>query len=138
MKYGYTVCRRATAGFCRPRLEVSRAVPAGLSKVRAQDQGYRRGSIALKRSTFAQVTEVMPDLCEVCSKPVRGGFDVYEQEDWDGTPMIVVDSTPDRDYNVCDLCNKIVHFRCSAFPDDGYCDECYDKCFRKPKQPSNQ
>jgi hypothetical protein len=35
--------------------------------------------------------------------------------------------TPDRDLNVCDACNDMVHFKCSAHPATGYCDRCFEK-----------
>jgi hypothetical protein len=61
------------------------------------------------------------DICEVCGEEVRGGFEVYERPEKN---LIVVDSTPDRNFNICDLCNKCVCFRCSKNPDSGYCNEC--------------
>lgn len=69
------------------------------------------------------------EICEVCGQPTRGGFENYERTLKDGTPMIVVDTTPDRNFNVCDLCNKVVHFRCSMHPETGYCDECLEKVY---------
>ena len=70
------------------------------------------------------------DICYVCGKGTRGGFVNFESEMSDGTPIIGIDTTPDRDFNVCDLCNITVHFRCSTHPDSGYCDPCYDKVYR--------
>lgn len=69
----------------------------------------------------------MADICSVCMREVQGGFEVYERTMRDGTPMIAIDTTPDRNYNVCDLCNRVVHFVCSRDPDSGYCDSCLDK-----------
>ncbi len=69
----------------------------------------------------------MGDICYVCYGEVHGGFDVAEHAMPDGTPVISVDGTPDRDYNVCDACNITVHFACSRKPDSGYCDRCLRK-----------
>jgi len=41
--------------------------------------------------------------------------------------VIAIDATPDRNYNVCDFCNIVVHFACSRDPESGYCDPCLDK-----------
>jgi hypothetical protein len=76
-------------------------------------------------------------VCIVCKQPVRGGFEVEGRKSPDGPSMIVVKSTPDRDFNVCDLCNRTVHFHCSGYPDSGYCDDCYAKVERATQQPSN-
>jgi len=63
--------------------------------------------------------------CAACGQLVNGSVEVYEQRLRDGTPVIVLGLTPDRDHNVCDLCNRVVHFRCSQHPDTGFCDDCY-------------
>lgn len=67
------------------------------------------------------------EICTVCHEPTTGGFDVYERTREDGVPMIVIDSTPDRNFNVCDSCNDVVCFRCSAHPDSGYCNRCFER-----------
>jgi len=69
------------------------------------------------------------EICEICGEATRGGFENYERVAKDGTPVFVIDSTPDRDFNVCDLCNKVVHFRCSMHPETGYCDACLEKVY---------
>jgi hypothetical protein len=67
-------------------------------------------------------------VCSVCEKPVRGSFTVQESESKDGEPFIIeVAGTPDRDFNVCDACNDLVHYRCSKHPETGYCDRCFEK-----------
>ena len=72
--------------------------------------------------------ETTNDLCSVCSKPVVGGFTVQDSEPKDGGPfMIAIVGTADRDFNVCDACNAVVHFRCSKHPKTGYCDPCFEK-----------
>ena len=63
------------------------------------------------------------ETCSVCRTQCRGGFDVYERVK-NGVPTIVVDSTPDRNFNVCDLCNVSICFDCSKEPDSGYCNQC--------------
>lgn len=68
----------------------------------------------------------MADICEVCKEPVKGGFEVYTKSDKD-IFEIVVDTTPDRNFNICDACNKCVCFRCSIDRDSGYCNECLAK-----------
>ena len=69
----------------------------------------------------------MADICAVCLQEVQGGFEVYERTFKDETPMIAIDTTPDRNYNVCDLCNIVVHFWCSRDPESGYCDGCLNQ-----------
>ena len=69
----------------------------------------------------------MADICSVCNKEVQGGFEVYERTLKDGTPMVVIDGTPDRNFNVCDLCNETVCFECSEEPESGYCNRCLHK-----------
>jgi hypothetical protein len=66
-------------------------------------------------------------ICVVCGEGCTSGFDVWSKERKDGTFLIAVDSTPDRDFNVCDLCNDTVHFRCSKAPETGLCDKCLAK-----------
>jgi hypothetical protein len=41
--------------------------------------------------------------------------------------MVVIDGTPDRNFNVCDLCNETVCFECSEEPESGYCNRCLHK-----------
>lgn len=65
----------------------------------------------------------MAEICEKCGCEVRGDFEVYSRDTARGYE-IVVDSTPDRNYNVCDSCNMVVCFSCSTYPESGYCDDC--------------
>jgi hypothetical protein len=67
----------------------------------------------------------MADICTKCGLPVQGGFQVREHTLPDGTPEIVIEGTPDRDFNVCDDCNISVHFACSLWPESGLCDDCF-------------
>jgi hypothetical protein len=67
----------------------------------------------------------MGEICTVCKKECRGGFEVYDRTLTDGTFEIIVDSTPDRNFNVCDACNATICFACSLDPDSGYCNDCY-------------
>ncbi len=43
--------------------------------------------------------------------------------------MVVIDGTPDRDFNVCDLCNVTICFDCSIDKDSGYCNACHAKVY---------
>ena len=63
------------------------------------------------------------EICTVCGKTCLGGFEVYSHEKH-GVPTVVVDSTPDRNFNVCDLCNDTICFDCSQDRDSGYCNKC--------------
>jgi hypothetical protein len=59
---------------------------------------------------------------------VVGGFTIRDSEPEDGGPFIIaIASTADRDFNVCDACNDVVHFGCSKHPKSGYCDRCFEK-----------
>ncbi len=69
------------------------------------------------------------DVCTVCQQAVTGGFDVFSGFQNDGTPTVVVEGTADRNFNVCDLCNDTVCFRCSLHPESGYCNPCFRKVF---------
>jgi hypothetical protein len=72
----------------------------------------------------------MSEICSVCLKECRGGFEVYERTLADGTFEIVIDSTPDRNFNVCDACNRVTCFACSIDSDSGYCNDCYRRLFK--------
>ena len=69
----------------------------------------------------------MGEICTVCRKECRGGFSVSQRQLADGTPEIAVDSTPDRNFNVCDICNDVICFDCSTDPGSGYCNSCYSR-----------
>lgn len=69
------------------------------------------------------------EVCSVCHQETRGGFQAFEDVMYDGTPIIGFCATPDRDFNVCDLCNAVAHFRCSKHPETGYCDACFDTVY---------
>jgi len=64
------------------------------------------------------------EVCSVCKEPVRGGFETFSYLRL-GEPVIEVTGTPDRNFNVCDLCNATICYRCSESPETGYCNECY-------------
>ena len=67
----------------------------------------------------------MSEICSVCKKECRGGFLVREGKptgQWDF--VVIVDTTPDRNFNVCDACNITICFDCSLDPDSGYCNAC--------------
>ena len=67
----------------------------------------------------------MGEICSVCKKECRGGFEVHEGKpsgQWDF--VVIVDTAPDRNFNVCDACNVTICFDCSLDPDSGYCNDC--------------
>jgi hypothetical protein len=68
--------------------------------------------------------KIMGEICTVCGTECRGGFEVYRDFK---KGYIVIDSTPDRNYNVCDLCNRVVCFDCSVNPDSGFCNDCWER-----------
>ena len=81
--------------------------------------------MAILRNTMEDSSN---EVCSVCEKPVAGGFTVQESESSDGEQFIIkIEGTPDRDFNVCDACNDMVHYRCSKHPKTGYCDRCFEK-----------
>lgn len=71
----------------------------------------------------------MGEICVACKRECTGGFLTYQTER-NGVPTIVIDSTPDRNFNVCDLCNDVMCFACSIDRDSGYCNTCYEKVSR--------
>ena len=78
-----------------------------------------------ERTTYTMTTQTTDtELCSVCQEPVKGGFEVFRYSRL-GVPRIEIQSTPDRNFNVCDACNKTVCFRCSDHPDSGFCNDCY-------------
>ena len=81
--------------------------------------------MVISRNTMQDTSE---GNCSVCGKPVVGGFTFQESEAKDGEPFTIeIAGTPDRDFNVCDACNDLVHYRCSKHPKTGYCDRCFLK-----------
>ena len=81
--------------------------------------------MANSRNTMQDDTN---EICSVCGKPTGGSLRVLETGSKDGDEaIIVVVGTTDRDFNVCDACNDVVHFRCSKHPNTGYCDRCFEK-----------
>jgi hypothetical protein len=68
------------------------------------------------------------DHCTVCRREVHGGFFVITKQTLrDETAFVAIEGTPDRDFNVCDLCNDVICFNCSVKKDSGYCNACYSK-----------
>lgn len=65
--------------------------------------------------------------CQLCGREVTGRIDVCESTLSDDTPVISMDSTPDRDWIICDSCNTFVCHNCCRYPLSGYCDTCIDK-----------
>jgi hypothetical protein len=81
------------------------------------------GSITITTSMTNQPT-AGAQICSVCREPVTGSFEVHEYRR-KGVPQIVIESTSDRNFNVCDSCNDVICYRCSEHPDSGYCNHCY-------------
>lgn len=71
------------------------------------------------------------DKCTVCGRDVNGGFEVHSSDLPSGEFYISIDGTPDRDFNVCDLCNDTICYDCSIDKDSGYCNVCYSKVYGK-------
>ena len=67
------------------------------------------------------------EICEKCGTEVHGGFDVSSGEGLDGTFVVRVEGTPDRDYIVCDACDSQWCFGCCSLPDSGFCDDCLEE-----------
>lgn len=68
-----------------------------------------------------------PTSCELCGRDLVGLLEVSESELLDGTPVVRVDSTPDRNWIVCDSCNRLLCHGCCKYPESGYCDRCIEK-----------
>ncbi len=64
--------------------------------------------------------------CSVCLLEVQGEIYVSEDE-LNGTCIIRMEASPDRDWIACDSCNAVVCHRCADYPESGYCDECIAK-----------
>ena len=80
------------------------------------------------------------EYCTVCHREVHGGFEVSSQESKgpDQPFMVIIEGTPDRDFNVCDLCNDTICFDCSIDKDSGYCNVCHAKVYgNTAHQPGN-
>ena len=74
----------------------------------------------------------MVEKCVACKKECKGGFEVSAATLADGTLELSVYPTPDRDFNVCDLCSRTTCFACSTDADSGYCNDCHARLFNKP------
>src|SRR5579872_3136352 len=89
----------------------------GALAVHARMRGRPEGLLRRYRPALLKIgittTKTMGEICSVCGKECRGGFEVYERTLRDGTPEIVIDTTPDRNFNVCDACNVVTCFTCS-------------------------
>lgn len=82
-------------------------------------------AVAGKRSIYSMTTDTThAEICSICKEPVKGCFEVFSYSRL-GIPQVQIDSTPDRNFNVCDWCNKTVCFRCSNSPDSGLCNDCF-------------
>ena len=64
--------------------------------------------------------------CSICSVEVQGDIFVSEDE-VNGTCIIRMEATPNRDWIACDACNALVCNCCCTYPESGYCDGCIAK-----------
>ena len=64
--------------------------------------------------------------CSACSVEVTGEIYVSEDE-INGTCIIRMEASADRDWIACDSCNVIVCHNCATYPESGYCDGCITK-----------
>ena len=65
--------------------------------------------------------------CSRCGNELAGHLLVSDGELGDGTPVVRIDSTPDRNWIVCDSCNVLLCHNCCRHPESGYCDACIAK-----------
>lgn len=64
--------------------------------------------------------------CEVCFREVCEEVEV-DQTTATCVVLVRVMAPPDRDWILCDACNKLVCNSCCRHPESGYCDSCYDR-----------
>lgn len=62
--------------------------------------------------------------CEKCKREVRGDIEVSSGILPNGVGVVLMTSTPDRNWICCDKCAVIVCHDCSTHPESGYCDSC--------------
>lgn len=79
---------------------------------------------------YDQPESEVHEICTVCHNEVRGGFEVREGMIEDGTPVIAIEGTLDRNFNVCDACNDVICFHCSTEPESGLCNRCLGRSKR--------
>ena len=65
--------------------------------------------------------------CKICGQEVTGDLFVQDSALADGTPVVAILSTPDRDWICCDSCNTVVCHACCKYHQSGYCDSCVEK-----------
>jgi hypothetical protein len=65
--------------------------------------------------------------CELCGRKVRGDLEVSDGQLPDGTGIVLITSTPDRDWIMCDSCGRLVCHDCCEHPKTGFCDGCIAK-----------
>src|SRR5437588_13132346 len=68
-----------------------------LCRVKVDKPKSRRARAAA--NTDMNALEDAGEICTVCGDATRGGFEVHTRTQEDGTPVIAVDATPDRDFN---------------------------------------
>jgi hypothetical protein len=62
--------------------------------------------------------------CAICKREVHGDIEVSSGTLPNGVGVVLMTSTPDRDWICCDACAAIVCRDCCMHPESGYCDSC--------------
>jgi len=62
--------------------------------------------------------------CSICKREVHGDIEVSSGLLPNGVGVVLMTSTPDRDWICCDRCAVIVCRDCCKHPESGYCDSC--------------
>jgi hypothetical protein len=62
--------------------------------------------------------------CTICTREVDGDIEVSSGTLPNGVGVVLMTSTPDRDWIRCDACAVIICHDCCLHPESGYCDSC--------------
>lgn len=62
--------------------------------------------------------------CPKCHKQLVGAVEVNSTV-ISGISIVVMEETTDRNWILCDFCNKTICKSCCVMPDSGYCDTCF-------------
>lgn len=65
--------------------------------------------------------------CDNCGREVFGTVQVSGGYSSDEDLYVVDVEENERDWICCDVCNKVICFRCSKAPNTGKCDSCIEK-----------
>lgn len=64
------------------------------------------------------------EACPKCRKQLTGAIETAAAV-VGGIQFVVMRETPDRNWIICDGCNKTVCKSCCIIPASGYCDKCF-------------